>query len=73
MFKRTYFALFIGELGFPVAFFMTDYEAEEWGKAYWSHAPSIDIRPYEIIWPGTQTDDRLRPNVFIGTEELPQH
>jgi hypothetical protein len=73
VFNRTYFALFIGDLSFPVAFFPYDYEAEEYATTYYPQAPSIDIRPYELAWAGAHTDDRLRPNVFIGAEELPRH
>lgn len=73
MFTKTYFALFVGEIQFPVALFVTDHEAEEWAASYYPQAPSVDIRSYEIVWPGAHTDDRLRPNVFIGTEDLPRH
>ena len=73
MFTRTYYALFIGEIPLPVGFFLHDYEAHEWAAYYYPQAPSFEVRPYELTWAGAHTDEKLRPNVFMGAEELPRH
>jgi len=73
LFNRVYYALFIGKVPLPVGLFLHDYEAQEWADYYYPQAPSVDIRPYEIVWHGAHTDEQLRPNVFFGAEELPRH
>ncbi|HVV52509.1 MAG TPA: hypothetical protein VHO06_22775 [Polyangia bacterium] len=73
MYKHTYFALFVGALLFPVGFFMTEQEAEDWRESYYPQAPHYEIRRYELLWATTHTDEHLRPNIFMGTEELLPH
>jgi hypothetical protein len=73
VYKHTYFALFVGQLIFPVGFFMTEHEADEWRSVYYPQAPTYEIRAYELLWASAHTDDKFRPNIFIGTEELLPH
>ena len=62
---HTYYALYIGSIPIPVAWFFKRHEAEIWAAEYYPHERKVEIRPFDFAWPANTVDDRRQPNTFL--------